>query len=914
MQAGETSSDVASLIDGSIQARRNGNVPRAELLARRAVALAKSMAAVDDALPASIELLAAVLRGAGRHDEALELYREALETSARRHGSDDTRTLDRKSNLGLALVRSGRYGEAAVLQRQVLEASRRVQGPRHPDTLVSANNLASVLDATGHHAEAEVLLLDAMDVALETLGATHPVTLGTRNNLASVLLATDRYGEAAVLYSAIRNVVVTELGEFHPHTLTVQANLASALESSGRYHESEALHRQTLEASRRLLGERHPDTLSTMHNLAYLLWRSGRVNEAETLFRATLQARAQSLGTIHPGTLATRHNLAGLLGSTGRLAEAEQLLRVTLSASEHAYSLRHPRTLTTAHQLIALLFARGRQDEGIALLERVAPASVAWAHAELDESRSGSRRMQLANDPLRYQSVVLTAALQTGSPRLLRLAAHTVLVWKRADGAAETRLARFASRNQHDPATAAAVRTLQHLRADLAAAVHRNAPDIWVRLEQLERARTSLAALSREYARAEREHTAGLDDVTAALPTGHALLEFRTFRPINFDTLQLAPARLAGVLIRNGEMPVLRDLGPVDEIDGDVGIAMAFDNWTQSRDAAARLARRLLEPFGDALGAASRIYVAPDGPVSLLSFDVLPFQDRKFWIQAQDVRFVSSGNALALQRRPSHATGMVALGGPDFDVAPAHADAEPPPSTMAADAPPISRDNSGPNRRRVTHNRFMPLPFAGAEADAVARMWQSITGETSTALVGARASEVALKALPRAPRVLHMATHGRYRASALKARVNPMTLSGLALAGANYATHVRTDGDDGMLWAIEAMGLTLAETELVVLSACDTARGVPDAAEGMYGLRRAFQIAGADNVLLTLWALNDARARRFMLDFYALWLLGGYDDPANALRATKLNWLRSGDASAHHPVAWAPYTMVQSGR
>ena len=101
----------------------------------------------------------------------------------------------------------------------------------------------------------------------------------------------------------------------------------------------------------------------------------------------------------------------------------------------------------------------------------------------------------------------------------------------------------------------------------------------------------------------------------------------------------------------------------------------------------------------------------------------------------------------------------------------------------------------------------------------------------------------------------------------------------------------------------------------MALSACDTAQGTVDYSEGVYGLARAFRIAGAENVLMTLWPLADARAREFMVDFYNLWLnRTGFEGPAVALRAVKRNW--SGRAESYYvdPVAWAPYVLIQNGR
>jgi CHAT domain-containing protein len=130
-----------------------------------------------------------------------------------------------------------------------------------------------------------------------------------------------------------------------------------------------------------------------------------------------------------------------------------------------------------------------------------------------------------------------------------------------------------------------------------------------------------------------------------------------------------------------------------------------------------------------------------------------------------------------------------------------------------------------------------------------------------------------------------------------------MLLSGIALAGANRKPA------DGILFALEAQGLNLDGTELVVLSACDTAQGSLDYSEGVFGLARALRTAGARNVLVTLWKLNDGEARDFMVEFYKTWLAQVRSDPAKALRDTQLSWLTQD--TRRDPRVWAPYILIE---
>jgi CHAT domain-containing protein len=174
--------------------------------------------------------------------------------------------------------------------------------------------------------------------------------------------------------------------------------------------------------------------------------------------------------------------------------------------------------------------------------------------------------------------------------------------------------------------------------------------------------------------------------------------------------------------------------------------------------------------------------------------------------------------------------------------------------------------------------------------------------EPAEVWTGADASKARLMAL-KAPRVLHLATHGFYRPNESR---EPMLLSGIALAGANR--ELAGSGADGILFALEAEGLNLDGTELVVLSACDTAQGGLDYSEGVFGLARALRTAGARNVLVTLWKLNDGEAHEFMVDFYKRLLTQNHSDPAKALRDTQLSWMKD---NRRDPRAWAPYVLIE---
>ena len=134
-------------------------------------------------------------------------------------------------------------------------------------------------------------------------------------------------------------------------------------------------------------------------------------------------------------------------------------------------------------------------------------------------------------------------------------------------------------------------------------------------------------------------------------------------------------------------------------------------------------------------------------------------------------------------------------------------------------------------------------------------------------LTGREARESVFKKNAAGHAVLHLATHGFF----LEGPCGPLQLSGLALAGANHrrdADAVGDEGEDGILTAEAIASLDLRGVEWAVLSACETGLGPVQTGEGMLGLRRAFEVAGAGTLILSLWSVSDHDARDWIRELY----------------------------------------------
>ena len=206
------------------------------------------------------------------------------------------------------------------------------------------------------------------------------------------------------------------------------------------------------------------------------------------------------------------------------------------------------------------------------------------------------------------------------------------------------------------------------------------------------------------------------------------------------------------------------------------------------------------------------------------------------------------------------------------------------------------------------------LPGTAVEVKAIADLLRE-KGWRVESFVGQDALEENVKTVNH-PRLLHIATHGFFDPDQKPVGdrfQDPMLGSGLYFAGANRALSELPPSNDlesGILTAYEATTLDLQGTELVVLSACETGLGHTSNGEGVFGLRRAFQEAGAQTLMMSMWKVPDAETELLMQLFYQKWLAG--KDKHEALREAQLE-VRKGVISHWHqdrPHDWAAFVLV----
>ena len=425
--------------------------------------------------------------------------------------------------------------------------------------------------------------------------------------------------------------------------------------------------------------------------------------------------------------------------------------------------------------------------------------------------------------------------------------------------------------------------------------------------EYMKRAQADLQ-VSKQETRTER--LAMLQRIQSRLPQGAVLLEMLRYRPFDpraglSDVGRWGAARYGAYVIQPDKPPAYVDYGeaaPIETLIAQFRKALARPVKNEVRELGRRLDALLLQPIR-AQSSATRFMLAPEGMLNLLPYGALVDEHGRHLLERFSFNYLASGRDLLRSKEGSKPRSpAVVMADPAFDGEAAAGTGGQESAAPAGTA--RSRDHSGV--------KFDALPGTAAEAQALQRILPE-----AQVLTGTRASETALKRL-HGPRILHIATHGFFlqdqgaapvasgRSAVAPARENPMLRAGLALAGANRLPS--SGDDDGVLTALEAAGLDLAGTKLVVLSACETGFGEVKNGEGVFGLRRAFAMAGAETMLMSLWQVEDEATKNLMVGYHRRIAQG--EDRTEALRQAQLELLR--DPKHSHPFFWASF--ISSGQ
>ncbi len=905
----------------------------------------------------SLNNLATQYQVMGTYEQALPLYQRTLKIYEKDLGPEHPDTATCLNNLAMLYEEQGVYEQALPLYRRALKIREKALGPDHPDTAVSLNNLAVLYEEQGAYEQALPLYQRSLKIREKALGLEQPGTAVALHNLAGLYRDMGLYEKALPLFQRANKIWEKTLGPEHPNTASGLNNLAMLYQIMGTYEQALPLFQRVLKIREHALGPDHPDTAGSLNNLAVLYKDMGVYEQALPLYQRSLKIREKALGPDHPGTALSFNNLGTLYLVQKDYQSAETCFRKGKSRIGLVYLLLAQAQSEEALKLIQDLpppSLRASPDyrvqyhtqQGMALagLGRFGEASLAL-HRAVQEveglrhrafgEKSGFFQAGPVGGYIRaYRGLVSVLGEMALKPETLPPALKE---YGPSAGAAAFYFAESTKSRVLLETLAAAVR--QETRIEIPAELRQQEESFLNRLAALE-TRWEKAFKGGELAIQEvQEQKASLTGELHALIKKlrqnyplYAALHYPEPVPAkdlplkeNEVLLEYALGETASYVIvvrRGGVKKVVRIPLGREELEGKIKDFMQpfIDVQPEgfSLPQAKQLYDLLLAGVVPEIKETDRVIIVPDGILGLLPFEALVLKqgqglsDSVFVGDKYPLTYYQSAAVLALKRRLKEEPAsrlLFALGNPVFCDKDERCLASPPGAkpasgetgrlAKAAFTALATSEEWGKTTRGSDKGQelvYPPLQETEGEVRAIAGLL-GVKPTPPDVLLNLQANETLLRKSPLQDyRYLHFATHADLPGK-VQGIKEPFILLGQV---GNQA------GDNGFFTLSKVLGLKL-KAQMVVLSACVTGRGKVMEGEGVANFARAFQHAGAQSVVVSLWEVASDAAVEYMTLFY-----GHLKDGKSRLEALQLA-RRAIKAKYPQPFFWAVFILHGEG-
>ena len=854
----------------------------------------------------SVNNLAELYRKVGEYENARPLYDEALKISRRWSTEHPENLATSLNNLALFFHDKGEYEKAKPLYEEALTLIEETteQWPMMRDDYATyLNNTAELCRVTGDMRKAKVYYDDAKEIreggpdyasSLNNLGLLYHEVARSLDGAEKA----EKFEQAKKLYLQALEISESSASPVgQPEYAIALTNLANLYHDVGKFTEAGKRYEEALKLRREILSENHPDVASSIGNLAAHYRSLGRFDEAEQHYKQALAVLKDALGETHPVYGVMLRNLAKLYESKGEPGYAVPDLRKSLEIA------REKLELTAAVQ-------SERQQLGMAKMFR----------GTLDRWLSLSTRTELPADEtyehvLRWKGAVFARQLEQRKYR------RTVA--KSADPKVASLV-----RDLKSVACRIAALALSEPPAGQEQSHWQRLGELSRKKEELE---AKLATVSPEFRKQQAVSQLTLDQLKELLPTSVVLVDLLEYRhsspPPNGKGRWKTERRLMAFVVRRGEPIRQLELGSVEPIakavtewlrttdrpnpivkesdpslvrriakEKNSGTVLKLVDQMDSAIVLRELFWKKIErhlpnidessPKVEELFQLSHVLVSPDGALARMPLVALPGREpNTYLIEERAISTIAVPQLLPellaseedIPREPS----MLLIGDVDYD------------ANLSDDVLGEEEDASSRRQLNFLTGYIEELKATGTEINDIALQFEDFYKTPAVRLTKEHASESTVREEAPKHYWLHFATHGFFapsnKHSALAAvhdvtrsadmtreaevlfttgvgGFHPGVLSGIVLAGVNRP--IDDGSNDGILTAMEVAEMDLQNVKVVVLSACDTGLGDVAGGEGVLGIQRAFQMAGAKTVVASLWKVDDKATQQLMSNFY----------------------------------------------
>lgn len=832
----------------------------------------------------------------GQFERAIQVLELATAITVDKFGKEHPYYANRLNNLAITHAKMENFEKALPLVLEATKITKATQGEQHPNYTDRLNNLAIVYAKLGQHEKSTPLYRETLNITAKVLGKNTPTYATRLQNIGIYYYDLHQYELALELTHQALSITSEILGKDHFYYGARCRNLAyihKALEQpdSAIYYGKIAQ-----ENIAKTLGEKHPIYASICGALGYAYHDLADYDQAIYFLKLAIENRIANFGEDH-------YNLGNYLIQKAyshlMLGEKSAAQNLMISCSENLMNNINQRfnALTDQQQVALLRDAQYRLD-GIQSFALNHPDATPIIEASLNQ------QILLKGLVLNYKNNLLES-LRSQEDKALQA---TYLEWEQVRNSLARQYSKYVGRRIQS------LDSLQNIADELEVQLINNSGEFVQLYSQVD-----------------------WKTIQSKLEPGEIAIDFSRF---NLNTTGEAQqgnvVYVAYLLSPQLEYPLMVNLFKEQDLLNTLG--EANPDFSQklsdlyatrgvvpraSKKTSSNLQNLIWEPLSPYLKEVNTIYFSPVGLLHKINLGVIPISEKQIMMDQFKLVQLMNIRELAFERTTfelSNNFKCFLAGGIQYDLDSTQIDSP----TEPIDSNELALQGEEAIRGENPRSLWQFLEGTAEEVNAIQKLLIE-KGLQVNAYQGNLATEELFFQKAPQSQLIHIATHGFFLShddliknefeptgmdllNPIRSTEHPMIRSGLILASANNAWSGKNAPgrkEDGILTAYEISQLDLSKTELVVLSACDTGLGAIEGNEGVYGLQRAFKMAGVKYIMMSLWPIPDLETQELMTLFYKNWIKG------DAIRAALWNAQQQMRQKYPNPYYWAGFILVE---
>ncbi len=790
------------------------------------------------------------------------------------------------------MLKLGKYADAKTHAQRAFTFYRTNEKKYFDDLLFSMNFLGILFLSEGEYDKAEAILKQTLKLQLDNNGLENEMGTKIASNLTSLYIQTGRYSRA---YQFLDFVLANDLQINGSNSLEYSFSLQVAgvlYVSSGQYDKAIETLKKSYEIRKPLVGEKNRELLRLKQSLGTAYFKAGKLTMAEQVLTEVLTDQKASLGIQNLDCALSQNDLAMVYYAKNDYRQAVKLFEQSYDIKKKVLGRYNQFTVTSLFNMACVNVQMGQvekafeyfklsTDDYLYILDNYFPFLSEKERLEYYHTIKGQLSAyfsflsrQLVDHP-EYASLLYNTHIRTKAILLSE----------------SVKLRNFLNNHQDEKVKQIYVQW-NAINGEIAKLDQtKNEGDKKVYLD-------SLKIVGEEYERVLNSLTQKSIkpknitwiDVSARLNDGEVAVEIIRIKEFDFEKNEHSNERISYLaLIIDNETKGAPSFIRLDEgFLLDSKYFNVYKNNIKYKLEDKVSYEKFWKHIAEKLSGYKKIYFSSDGVYHLINLNTLyNTTTSKYVIEESNIEIVGNTaeilNKKSTYLKPENAT---LFGFPNFNAKP-------------------DKDSHDTLRTSIYRDIFTAgvsdLPGTKVEVSNINKLMNS-AGVSTSSFLSDDAHESNLKEIT-AVDILHIATHGFFEeSSADVVNDDPLTHSGLLLANIKESTDIQEE--NGIITAKEVAQLDLAGNKLVVLSACETGKGKVVDGEGVYGLQRAFQVAGADNVIISLWKVDDEATQKLMTYFYEFYLQS--NNARDALRHAQTTL----QVDYSHPNYWGAFYVI----